>query len=97
MTENNGFVSVKGEYNTTSKIKDVLKGQGAKWNRKIKAWQFDASTKDGQTVKKLVDDTCKLMNLSADVRLEVELLQESAKAKAIDEDDENLDEIEAAA
>jgi hypothetical protein len=70
IVEEGEFVSVKGEYKTTSKIKDVLKGNGAKWDRSNKAWKF--IDMDSEVVKKLVEDSCNLMKLTTDVRLEKE-------------------------
>jgi hypothetical protein len=68
VVEDGDFVCVKGEYQTTSKIKDVLKGNGARWDRTKKVWKFVDMESDD--VLKLVQDTCKLMKLTADVRLE---------------------------
>ena len=87
--EDGEFVSVKGEYQTTSKIKDVLKGNGARWDRTKKVWKF--TDMDSAVVKKLVEDTCELMKLTADVRLEIDLVN-SQKMKSIEEED--FEEVE---
>lgn len=63
LEQDEDVISVKGEYQTTSKIKEVLKGNGAVWNRSGKCWKFQ--DKEIQEVKDLVNNACKMMNMEA--------------------------------
>jgi hypothetical protein len=61
--EESGKITVTGDAKITFKIKEVLKGNGAKWNKK--AWEF--TDKSVEEVQKFVNNGLELFNITANV------------------------------
>lgn len=56
-----GFIYVSGDYETTSKIKNILKNNGAKWNSSKKSWAFSSDKIGVDEISNIVSISAKLM------------------------------------
>jgi TolA-binding protein len=63
------FIYVSGDYQTTSKIKEILKSNGSRWNANRKSWTFSTNDTSITEIKNIVIEACKLMKL--EVRIEI--------------------------
>jgi hypothetical protein len=67
ITDSGEFIDVNGDFNTTSKIKEILKSNGAKWNKNNKSWKFDNKQIDVAKVHDLVSSACRVMNINISI------------------------------
>lgn len=68
--DNEQSVSVKGEYKTIIKIKEILKSNNAVWNKSKNSWIF--SEKNVDEIENIVKNACKMVNLKANIVLNTE-------------------------
>jgi hypothetical protein len=63
------FIYVSGDYETTSKIKDILKINGAKWNYSKKSWAFSSNKFSVNDISNIVSISTKLMLINVMIEI----------------------------
>ena len=65
LTEDDDDVTVSGDAGVTFKLKEILKGNGAKWSRSQKLWKFEDVSID--EVKTIIQNGFNVMKIDAKI------------------------------